>query len=391
MSMRIALTHAQDGPAPEADRYASDLVRGVLDAGHEVHVYAPASPWSKGLDPRATAHRVPDPWKSIGFMRAWSFDRWLTRKVRRAEFDVVHGLSRSSHHDVTSLASEPLTNDLEAPRGRRGSLLQRQLHAIEARRFARDPSTRVLAPSRAAANALCRRFGLAETDVVVSRLGPDTARFTPDLRAQWNAGYRERIAATPTTFIVLCLTQSYRDANVPVLIDVCRRLKERGLPGGRNLRFGMVGREKKPIEHEMSELCKARGVYDHFKFYGPQDLPERWIAMADLVVLPANVDAPFGRAPLEAMACGVPAIVSRAVSASEVIESGRNGHVIDDPTDAAKLADLIAALATDEEARLRLGRAARETAERWSLARHVREVLAVYEEVAAGKGVALSR
>lgn len=389
--MRIALTHAQDGPAPDADRYASDLVRGALDAGHEVHLYAPASPWSRGLDPRAVAHRVPDPWKSIGFMRAWSFDRWLTRKVRRAEWDVVHGLSRSSQQDVTSLGSAPLAPAAEPAHGRRGTLLQRQLRAIESRRFSRDPSTRVLAPSRAAADALCRRFGLAGSDVVVSRLGADTTRFTSDLRAQWNAAYRERIAASPTTFIVLCLTQGYRDANVPVLIDVCRRLKERGLPGGRAMRFGMVGREKKVFEHEMSELCKAQGVYDHFKFYGPQDLPERWIAMADLVVLPASVEGPFARSTLEAMACGVPAIVSRAVAAAEVIESGQNGHVLEEPTDAARLTDLIASLAGDEETRVRLGRAARETAERWSLARHVREVLALYEEVAAGKGLALSR
>jgi glycosyltransferase involved in cell wall biosynthesis len=389
--MRIALTHAQDGPAPDADRYASDLVGGLLGAGHEVHVYAPASPWSKGLDPRATAHRVPDPWKSIAFMRAWSFDRWLTRKVRRADFDVVHGLSLSSHSDVTSLGGAPLATPSEPAPGRRGTLLQRQLRAIEARRYARDPSRRILAPSRAAADALRRRFDLAESDVVVSRPGPDLARFTTDLRAQWNASYRERIAASPATFIVLCLTHSYRDANVPVLIDVCRRLKERGLKDGRAMRFGMVGREKKPLEHEMSELCKARGVYDHFKFYGPQDLPERWLAMADLMVLPASAEGAFARAPLEAMACGVPAIVSRAVAASEVIESGRNGHVIDDPTDASRLVDLIADLAGDEAARLRLGRAARETAEGWSLSRHVGEVLAVYEQVAAGKGLALTR
>ncbi|MBX3465406.1 MAG: glycosyltransferase family 4 protein [Planctomycetes bacterium] len=382
--MRIAITHAQDGP--DADGYAADLLRVVLDAGHDVHLFTPASPWSRGLDPRARVRRVPDPWKGIDFMRAWSYDRWVTRHARRAEWDVVHGLSWSSAQDVLSVGAEAPP----PPAGKREGLLLRQRRAIEARRHAAGAATRVLAPSSAAAEGLRRRFGLGD-EVVVSRPGADTERFTPALRAQWGAAYRERIAVDPGAFVVLCLTNAYRESDVPGLIEVCRRLKERGLPGGRAVRFGVVGREKKQVEAEMSARCKAEGIYDHLKFYGPQHLLERWISLADVVLLPARAEAPFSRAAWEAMAGGVPVIASRAVGAAEVLEHGRDGFVLDDPFDPAQAVDLLLRLAGDEEARARVGAAARETAERWSFARHAREVLAVYEQVAAGKATAVAR
>jgi glycosyltransferase involved in cell wall biosynthesis len=56
------------------------------------------------------------------------------------------------------------------------------------------------------------------------------------------------------------------------------------------------------------------------------DLP-RMLRRADCFVLPSRHDS-FGMAVIEAMACGLPAIVSDMVGACEAIEEGVNGWIV---------------------------------------------------------------
>jgi len=64
------------------------------------------------------------------------------------------------------------------------------------------------------------------------------------------------------------------------------------------------------------------------------------------------------RAIIEAMAQGVPVVVTRAGGLPEMVEDGLSGFIVD-IDNAAMLADRIARLAKDPELRLRMGRAAR--------------------------------
>jgi spore coat protein SA len=62
------------------------------------------------------------------------------------------------------------------------------------------------------------------------------------------------------------------------------------------------------------------------------------------------------------MACGVPAITTRAMGISEIIHHGEDGLILEDPTDAKTLCEWLAHLATDAEWRNQLGKAAAQTA-----------------------------
>ncbi len=392
--MRVAITHTRYCAKGGVERYIWDLVKRLCDAGHDVHYFCHFA--DSHADPRVKIHRIPNRWKHIRFMKVWSFDRWLTRHVRRDEWDVIHGFSKSSIQDIYTDGSGCLLDYQtysidEKPEGdlkkalRRASLHQRQVLAIEERRFTRGNFSKIVTMSDLVAKQIKQRYGLSDDEVVTIYNGIDIERFVPALRPTYSAAYRERIVTAPDSFVVLCIGNDYRRKGIPTLIEAARLLKSRGgLPGGRPFRFAIVGKERHTVENEMSAICKKVGVYAEVKFYGPQDLVERWMGMADLFVLPSRFDA-FGNVVPEAMATGVPALVSKKAGAVELIADGENGYVLEDPDDAETIVKRVLELARDEPLRQRLGAAARATAEKYTWDHHFSRMLALYDEVAAAK------
>lgn len=68
----------------------------------------------------------------------------------------------------------------------------------------------------------------------------------------------------------------------------------------------------------------------------------------------------FGRVVLEAMACGLPVVCSRRAGYAEWVRQGENGFLIDTQEEAF---DILTALRDDPEMRIKIGQAARATAE----------------------------
>jgi glycosyltransferase involved in cell wall biosynthesis len=81
------------------------------------------------------------------------------------------------------------------------------------------------------------------------------------------------------------------------------------------------------------------------------------------------------------MACGLPVIVSAAAGVSEIVTDDVDGMVLDDPTDATKLAIMIRRLYEDKELCNRLGNKACETARRYTWERNGRDLAAIFEEI----------
>ncbi|HWQ28386.1 MAG TPA: glycosyltransferase family 4 protein, partial [Dehalococcoidia bacterium] len=81
---------------------------------------------------------------------------------------------------------------------------------------------------------------------------------------------------------------------------------------------------------------------------------------ADVFVLPSVEDG-FGLAAVEAMAAGLPAVVSSHAGCADLIDDGRNGFVVA-ARDARALADRLDVLVRDARLRARMGEEARRTA-----------------------------
>ena len=73
-------------------------------------------------------------------------------------------------------------------------------------------------------------------------------------------------------------------------------------------------------------LATQKGIEDDVLFLGKQDQIREKLGLADIMLLPSQLES-FGLAALEAMACEVVPIVTRVGGLPEVIEEGKTGFL----------------------------------------------------------------
>ena len=360
--------------------YLYRLTGRLLERDHRVHVFT--SRWEPYDHPHLTFHRV----RATGGSQALkviTFDRRLQRAIEGSRFDVVHGFTKTSRQDVYTDGSgclvdfEKVSLPLRGPLARRLRRWGPHRHAVarlEALRYRRGNFRRVIAMSRMAKEQIQRRYGLEDSEVEVLYCGVDTDELSPGRRARERAAMRRKLDAGDD-LLALFVGNDDRRKGADILLRAIALLGGEGAGRVRALIAGQV-------KGEAALRRQARSLGVRADVLGPRDDIPGLLAAADVLVFPSRFDI-FGMAVLEAMAAGVPAIVSRAAGASEIITHGRDGWLVgsEDPEGVAEGLRLL----SDPERRERMGREARQVAERHSMDRHVDRLLEIYREVAAEK------
>jgi glycosyltransferase involved in cell wall biosynthesis len=127
----------------------------------------------------------------------------------------------------------------------------------------------------------------------------------------------------------------------------------------------------------MRERVVEVGLVDRVTWLGErEDVPELMRAM-DVLLAPSH-EEPFGRTLVEAMALGVPVLATNVGGPTEIIEDGREGHLLA-PRDPAAWAAAVRQLAQEPERAAEMGRAGRIRAQSaFGVERHEAAVLGAY-------------
>jgi glycosyltransferase involved in cell wall biosynthesis len=195
---------------------------------------------------------------------------------------------------------------------------------------------------------------------------------------------------TDGMFRVATLSRLVPDAGVGDVIEALQYLDtvELFVGGGRCDTDDILS---DPDAHALRALAAARGVASRVTFRGQikRDDVAAFLQSADVVVCAPWYDS-IGTVALEAMACGVPVIVSAVGSHVDAVADGISGtHV--PPQAARQLAYAIDALKADAPRRERFSRFGVErTSARYGWPRIANETLEVYRSV-AGRSSQLSR
>lgn len=158
---------------------------------------------------------------------------------------------------------------------------------------------------------------------------------------------------TPARLLCVAAFKPYK--GLPVLVEACRRLKEKGFP----FRCDLVG--DGPLRGDIDRLLQARGLTEEIHLLGsrPQHEVASFLARAEIFVLPSVV-APDGQmegipvALMEAMASGLPVVASSLSGVAELVEDGVSGRLVP-PGDPEALAAAVARLADDPARARRMG------------------------------------
>jgi UDP-glucose:(heptosyl)LPS alpha-1,3-glucosyltransferase len=144
-----------------------------------------------------------------------------------------------------------------------------------------------------------------------------------------------------------------------------------------SFRLAAVGTDRRAARY--AARARAAGVAEHVRFLGGREDVRPYYAAADVFVLPSRYD-PFPNTALEALAMGLPIVVSPRCGAAEIVERGVNGWVCE-ANDAARLARVMRE-AGDAIGRADMTAAARASAERFGIDAMGAKLAALYAELA---------
>jgi UDP-glucose:(heptosyl)LPS alpha-1,3-glucosyltransferase len=383
-----------------AEVYAVDFCRWLLAAGHEVTLVAGDWPEDveatlRGTGGVARFERI-DTGGGPRATRALLFARRAAHRVaalrRAGRIDVSIDMGGGQGCDVVQphcgvprdafyakLASTP-------SRARRAwyrlaavaDPAERLRSRLTARRFRRQPTPEVVAVSRLVGDGLRRVFDLPQEKIHVIPNGVDLERFSPSRLISLRVPARAelQVGARP---LVLTVAQDYRRKGVAAVMALARRAAGRGDP----FAFVVVGggaRHREPFER----AARREGCCN-IRFVGPTAGVERYYAAADLFLLPTFYD-PCALSVPEALAAGLPVITTSRNGASELMEHGRHGFIVDNPADIEAIDESLRSL-LDPVRRAGMGMAAGAAARYLSCEVNFRGVL---EVLAAASGTPAS-
>jgi len=233
----------------------------------------------------------------------------------------------------------------------------------------------VTVPSRATARDVERVYGVAPEKLHVIVEGASVVALPEEeavaARARWGVDGKQ---------VIGCLGRLDERKNVALLLAAF------ALIAAEHPRAVLLLGGDGPLRDELTAQARRLGVAERVVFAGRVDAADkaRFYRALDLFAFPSLMEG-FGLAVVDALAVGVPAIVSDRGSLPEVVDDGRTGRVVplDDPQ---PLADALAQLLADDKLRRRLGDAARrDAAKRFTWEQCARDTLDAYRGVLAEK------
>ena len=332
----------------------TELGMELADRGHEVHFIGSSLPIRLRLpNHRITFHEVEV--MNYPLFEYPPYDLALATKMaevaRSAGLDLLH-----VHYAIPHSVSAFLARSMLAPKrlpfittlhGTDITLVGVNRSYWGITRFAIEQSDGITSISRDLQEKTLQEFEIRKTiEVIYNFVNCEKYRRVPDEK------YRSSFA--PAGEKLLVHLSNFRPVKrVTDVVEIFARVREK-VPA----KLLLIGDGPDCSAAEM--LAQKRGVRQHTFFLGKQDNVEETLSIADVLLLPSEMES-FGLAALEAMACEVPPIASRVGGVPELITHGVDGFLAE-AGDVRTMADYAIRLLENPTLHSEVAQAARQTA-----------------------------
>ena len=360
--MKVALVIEKFSPAGGAERQCAYMARGLVARGHEVHVFARAI--------AATPDIIPHPVPPEGPFRGQTFSGQVRSMLLKERFDIIYSYTRTDTQDILRLGggthkeyllrTDPAYSPL-ARLWRKIRPKERLQLSLETGSFQPEASKKIVAVSHRVKDEAIRHYGVPAEKIVVIHNGVDGNEFKPSAEAR--GLIRNQLGLGTSDYVLLFVGSGFRRKGLESAIKAVDRTPSAKL---------VVAGEGRATAHPRVLMLGRRADVSHL------------YAAADAFIFPTLYD-PFPNAVLEAMASGIPAIVSRVAGVSEVIDG--DSIILEDPLNIDEVAAAVKKL-EDPAVRRPMGEAARKKALARPLETVLGENLKLCDEVLAMKKAA---
>jgi glycosyltransferase involved in cell wall biosynthesis len=210
----------------------------------------------------------------------------------------------------------------------------------------------------------------------------DHARFSPRYRA--SASIRTELELPPDARVVAQVAQitpwKNQELSILALARIRRNCNAHLLVVG-DIAFSSARYDNVGYCEHLGNLARQLGIADAVHFLGNRADVEHVLGAAELLLLP-SWDEPFGLVVAEAMAVGVPVLVTEVGGVPEYVTDGVNGRVLP-PRNADLWAAAAGELLNDDEALERISRANVEKASEFTDERYGAAMLDAYRRAIA--------
>jgi len=326
--VKIAILHKRLDLKGGTERDLFHTAKGLKDLGHEVHLFC--SEFDIAAPAGVTGHRV----AAAGLGRSvhlWSAAFATRKSLEGGGYDAVVSFGRFLGADVVRCGGGTHRGFLRRMGEDAGSLRRlwqaasvyhRSVLAIERRQFEAAQLKKIIAVSAGVKQDILANYAVESHKIAVLYNGVDSRRFHPDRRCEYRQPVRERWKIPFEAPLVLFVGSGFRRKGLDRLMPLWASKKMR------NSYLLVVGTDARMGRYRAWADALAPGK---IIFAGRQDDVENYYAAADLVAL-TSIQEAFGNVVLEALAAGLPVLVSREVGAAELLE-GRLGDGIVERSD----------------------------------------------------------
>jgi UDP-glucose:(heptosyl)LPS alpha-1,3-glucosyltransferase len=367
--MKIAVVIPKYGLLGGAEGFVYALTeRMAVRPEFEIHVFA--NRYRRGKAP-IVFHRIP----IIAFprfLKQISFAFFVNHQIGKSSYDLIHSHDRIFRMDLFTMHGIPHETWIKRMRNKHPSLFDRSMMWVEKRGLTGPPVPTVLPVSSLVKNELQKSYPIAESHLEVIHPGVSLKRFSHKDTFGFRQEIRARHGIGKEDLVILFVGMNFEIKRLGLLIEGLSQLSP---ADGRksDVKLVVIGKGKEAFYRAM---VREYGVEDSVIFGGVTGEVEKYYLASDIFVMPSVYDT-FGMVVLEAMAAGLPVIITPTVGARDLVDDGVEGFVLGDPPTAAELAQKIDFLSNSNN-RLRMGQCARERALKHSWDRVADRVAELY-------------
>ena len=356
-----------------SSRYALEVTKRLV-RDNEVHMFT--NNWDE-LDERVIIHKVPTFTNSFYVYEA-SFITLASAMMKMNKFDVTMAQpTRFFSPDVGYMqfvyrewANYKKANGVPMAFG------DSVLPAIEKMNV--EKAKKIIVMSHVLKNEVLKNYKVPDEKVEVIYSGVNCDEFSPDNRKLYNSGIRKKLGIEENDIVLLFVGNPYNRKGLEYAVRALPLINEKRV---KLLVMGKDLGDEKIANYQA--LAKKIGVGDKLVYGGFTNEIKKYFSVGDIFVFPTLYE-PFGLVITEAMASGMPDVVSRCAGAAELIEDGKEGMLLDNPKNHKEIAEKINYL-IDNNLFRKMGKAARAKAETFTWDRTTQQMLSVMEEAAEMK------